>query len=154
MRTLRASLAIIVAGLAFFYVDAFLVGYAAALSFPDWYAGFVAEQPRFGLAIWDLVTLVPATVVSAILVGMVLGRVLARSFFLSGLAAMTVAIAFAVVTAETDLPMLTTLWNRLFPVYWFQTPSYLALWLSLPLTTQFFGIRSNPAPDDVTNVPV
>ena len=154
MRILRVSLVIIVAGPAFFYVDTLLVGYAAALSFPDWYAGFVAEHPRLGLAIWDLVTVVPVTVVSAILVGMVLGRVLERSYFLSGLAAMAVAIAFAIVTAETDLPMLTTLRNTIFPVYWFQTPSYLALWLSLPLTTQFFGIRSNPAPDDVTNVPV
>jgi hypothetical protein len=154
MRTLQASLAIILAGLAFFYVDTFLVGFAAALSFPTWYAEFVAKNSGLGFVIWDLVTVVPVTVVSAILVGIVLGRVLVSSYFLSGLAAMAVAIAFATVTAETDLPMLATLRNTIFPVYWFQAPSYLALWLSLPLATQFFGNRSNPVPDDMTNVPV
>ena len=154
MRTLQASLAIFLAGLGFFYVDTFLVGYASALSFPTWYAEFVVKHSGLGFLIWDLVTNLPVTVVSALLVGMVLGRVLERFYFLSGLATMAVAIAFATLTAETDLTMLTTLRNTVFPVYWYQTPSYLALWLSLPLATQFFGNRANAEPDGMTNAPV
>jgi hypothetical protein len=142
MQRLRALLAIISAGLGFFYIETFLVGFSAAIAYPTWYAEFVARHSELGFALWDLFTVVPIVVVSALLVGAVLGRIVNRHFFVSGLAAVIVAIAYATAVVAPDLGLLVALRNHVFPVYWFSAPSYLAMWLALPLATMFFGARA------------
>lgn len=48
MQRIRTPLAIILAGFAFFYVETFLVGFAAALPYPTWYAEFLARHSELG----------------------------------------------------------------------------------------------------------
>lgn len=151
MQRIRAPLAIILAGFAFFYVETFLVGFAAALAYPTWYAEFVARHSELGFALWNLLTVVPVVVVSALLVGAALGRFVERYFFVSGLAAVIVAIAYATIQAVPDLGLLTALRNHLLPVYWFLAPSYLAIWLALPLATMFFGAKAGGRENDIAD---
>lgn len=149
MQRARTPLAIILAGLAFFYVETFLVGYSAAIPYPTWYAAFVAKHSELGFALWDLFTGVPVVVASSLLVGAVLGRVIDSNFFISGLAAVAVAIAYATAQVAPDLGLLNALRSHLFPVYWFLAPSYLAIWLALPLATMFFGAKAGARENDI-----
>jgi len=151
MQRIRTPLAIMLAGFAFFYIETFLVGFSAALAFPTWYAEFVARHSELGFALWDLLTVVPVVVVSALLVGAVLGRFVERYFFVAGLASVIVAIAYATIQAIPDLGLFTTLRNHLFPVYWFLAPSYVAVWLALPLATMFFGAKAEGRQNDIAD---
>ena len=139
MRNLRTLLAIIFAGFAFFYVETFLVGYSAAIEYPAWYAELVAEHLGLGFALWDLFTVVPIVLLSAVFVGAALGRVVHRNYFVAGFAAVVVAIAYAIFIAVPDLGLATAIRNHLTPVYWYSVPSYLAIWLALPFATRYFG---------------
>lgn len=151
MQRARTPLAIILAGLAFFYFETFLVGFSAALAYPTWYAEFAAKHSELGFALWDLFTVVPVVIVSALIVGAVLGRVINRNFFVSGLAAVILAIAYATAQVAPDLGLVTALRIHLFPVYWFLAPSYLAIWLALPLATMFFGAKTRGRQNDIAD---
>ena len=151
MQRIRTPLAIILAGFAFFYIETFLVGFSAALAYPTWYAEFVARHSELGFALWDLLTVVPVVIVSALLVGAVLGRFVERYFFISGLASVIVAITYATIQIAPDLGLITALRNHLFPVYWFLAPSYLAIWLALPLATMFFGAKAGRRENDIAD---
>ena len=142
MQLARTLLAIILAGFAFFYFETFLVGYSAAISYPTWYAEFVAKHSRLGFALWDLFTVVPIVLLSAILVGAVLGRLIDRNFFIAGLSAVIVAVVYAIVLSAPDLGVTAAIRNHLLPVFWFNLPSYLAIWLALPLATMYFGNKT------------
>ena len=151
MQVVRTLLAIILAGFSFFYIETFLVGYSAALAYPTWYAEFAARHSELGFAIWDLLTVVPVVIVTALLVGAVLGRIIDRYFFISGFAAVAVAIAYATAQVAPELGWLNALRNHLFPVYWFLAPSYLAIWLALPLATVFFGTKAKGRQNDIAD---
>lgn len=142
MQNARTLLAIVLAGFAFFYIETFLVGYSAAIAYPTWYAEFVAKHSELGFALWDLFTVVPIVLLSAIIVGAVLGRIIDRNYFVAGLASVVVAIAYAIVSIAPDLGFATAIQNHLTPVYWFSLPSYVAIWLALPFATMYFGKKS------------
>jgi len=148
MHRVRTPLAIILAGIGFFYIETFLVGFSAAIAYPTWFAEFVAKHSELGFALWDLATVVPVVIVSALLAGVVLARFVDSHYFLSGLAAIMVAVAFAIVLAIPQLGFPIAVRNHVFPVYWFLMPSYLAIWLALPLATKFFGARVKDLPND------
>ena len=154
MQNARTLLAIVMAGLAFFYIETFLVGYSAAIAYPTWYAEFVAKHSVLGFALWDLFTVVPIVLLSAAVVGAVLGQVIDRNYFVAGLAAVGVAIAYAIVLIAPDLGIATAVQSHLIPVYWFSLPSYLAIWLALPLATMYFGNKSAKRQSNNTEMPV
>ncbi len=154
MQKVRAPLAIILAGIGFFYVETFLIGFFTAIAYPTWYAEFVGRHSELGFAIWDLVTIVPVVVVSALLVGAVLARFVDSHYFLSGLAAIVVAIAFAIVLAAPQQGLSVAIRNHIFPVFWFLVPSHLAIWLALPLATRVFGASAEEVKIDTPNAPV
>ena len=141
----RTLAAIVLAGIVFFYVDSYLVGFAAAVAYPDWFAKFVASYPRLGFAIWDTVLIVPITVAVSIAIGAVLAKAISRRYFVSGLAAILVAIVVATSTATTDQTWLLTLRNHALPLYIFQAPLFLAIWLALPFSVYYFGNRGKSA---------
>ena len=133
-------------GAAFYFVDSFFVGFVAAIAFPAWYADFAAQYSQLGLAIWDTVTIVPITVVVSLAFGAVLAKLVDRRFFLSGLVAVSTAMALAIVIASPGNDgLLATVRNHALPVGWFQIPVFLALWLSLPLAAHYFGNRARSA---------
>ncbi len=145
MQGIRTIAAVLVAGIVFFYVDSYLVGFAAAIAFPSWYAEFAASYSRLSFAIWDMVTIVPITVAVSVAVGALLARAIDRRYFVSGLAAVLVAVVFASLIASTDQSWLAAFRNHALPTYSFQIPLYLAIWLSLPLSVQHFGVRGKSA---------
>lgn len=154
MRITGTLLAIVLAGLAFFYIETFLVAYSAAIAYPTWYAVFAAKHPALGLALWDLFTVVPVVLLPAIIVGAVLARTVERNYFIAGLGAVVVAITYAIVLIAPDLGFATALQNHLLPVYWFSLPSYLAIWLALPFATMYFGKKSVRRRGDYAEGPV
>lgn len=75
----------------------------------------MARHSELGFALWDLVTVVPVVVVSALLVGAVLARFVNGYYFLSGLAAVMVAIAFAIALAAPYQGLLVAVRNHISP---------------------------------------
>ena len=149
----RNVLAIALAGYAFFYIETFLVGYSAAIAYPAWYAEFVARHPTLGYMIWDLFTVVPVVLLSAAIVGALLGRIINRNFFIAGLAATVVAVLIAVVSTASDLGYVTAIRNHLIPAHWSNLPSHLAVWLALAFATMYFGRKSVKRQEDDAETP-
>ena len=154
MQIARTLLAIILAGFAFFYFETLLVGYSAAIAYPTWYAEFVAKHSGLGFALWDLFTVVPIVLLSAIVVGAVLGRLIDRNFFVAGLSAVIVAVVYAIVLSAPDFGVATAIRNYLLPVFWFSLPSYLAIWLALPFATMYFGNKTVDRQNNNAEAPV
>ena len=154
MKTSRVLAAIFFAGVAFFYIDTFLVGFAAAVAAPNWVADLMAKYPRLGLALWDVVTVVPATIISSLMVGLVLAKLIDRFYFVAGLFAVVIALLLVTLTVPTDQGPLVELRNNALPHFWFQAPMALTVWLSLPLATLFFGHRERRSHDGAAGVVV
>ncbi len=146
MQSVRTWLTVFIIGVVFYFVDSYLVGFAASIAFPSWYSGFAARYSQLSLAIWDTVTIVPVTVAVSVAAGAVLAKLLERRFFFSGLAAISVAMLLAIALASPGSDdLLATIRNHALPAGWFQVPVFLALWLSLPLAAHYFGRRTGSA---------
>ena len=129
-------------GIGFYYLHSYLVGYAAAIAAPDWFVPFMRENPVIGLALFSLVTTVPATAIAASAAGFALSRLVATRHFVFGLLAVLVAILVATLAVDYGHGFFGNLRINAFPSQGYDLPMFLAIWFFLPLAALLFGRRT------------
>lgn len=134
---------IVAVGIGFFYLYSYLVGYAAAIAAPDWFVPFMRESPMIGLALFSLVTTVPAIAIAASVAGFVLSKLVATRYFVFGMLAVFVTMLVATLTVDYGRGFFGDLRINAFPSQGYDLPMFLAIWFFLPLATLFFGRRTS-----------
>jgi hypothetical protein len=132
-------------GVGFFYVSSFLVGFAAAIAFPDWYKPFSYEYPALSIALFSIVTIVPAIILASVIGALVMVKVVSRSYVMYGV----LAVAIAVLWAAQFVPLMGGYFEALgaivLPAHPADLPRWLVFWCSLPLAAAYFGRRARLA---------
>ena len=141
MSDFRARYIIVIAavGVGFYYLHSYLVGYAAAIAAPNWFIPFMQENQVLGLAVFSLMTTVPATAIAACVAGYVLSKLVTERQFASGLLAVVVAILWATLTVDYGHGFLGNLRINALPTQGFDLPMFVAIWFFLPLAALLFG---------------
>ena len=128
-------------GIGFYYIQSYLVGYAAAIAAPDWFVPFMRENQVLGLAILSLMTTVPATAIAACVAGFVLSKLVTTRHFVFGLIAVFVAILAATLAVDYGHGFFGNLRMNALPSHVYDLPVFLAVWFFLPLAAVLFGRR-------------
>lgn len=130
-----------VIGVGFYFLHSYLVGYAAAIAAPDWFVPFMRENQILGLAIFSLMTTVPATAIAAGVAGFTLSRLVPAPHFLLGLLAVFIAVLVATLAVDYGHGFFGNILITAFPSHGYDLPMFLAFWLFLPSAALLFGRR-------------
>lgn len=127
----------VVGGLLFYLSLAFLMGFAAARPYPELFRPFAEEHPMVALALWELLVKVPVIIALSVVWSLLLSRLCSTRLLAAGVATLLVALVFALfvvslVSQAGNSLGLQTAARYLLPDYIVQTPTFLALYLTLP----------------------
>lgn len=138
----------LIAGLLFYISLACLMDIAAARPYPEWLRPFANEYPVVTLALWELFVKVPVIVALSSAWSLILSQLCSTRMLAAGIATLIFALIFALLVASrvspvVDAPILQTAARYLLPGYILQAPTFLALYLSLPIACWCLQRRRN-----------
>lgn len=135
------AIAIVLSGTVYHWVYTTLVGIAASVPAPRWFVPLLQEHQTLGLTLMSFVTTVPAAAISAAIVGFALSRFLTDRFVLGGFLSVCVMVFVTTMLTDYGRGVWNDLWQLLVPQHVSAVPMALALWVFLPVATDYFGRR-------------
>ena len=126
-------------GVGFYFIHSYLVGFAAAIAAPDWFVPFMRENQIIGLAIFSLMTTVPAAAIAASIAGFTLSKLVTTRHFVFGLFAVLVAIFVATLANDFGHGFFGNLRINALPSHGYDLPMFVAIWFFLPFAALLFG---------------
>ena len=142
---LQDAVIAVLIGVGFFVAHYFLIGLAAAIAFPDWYRAFAEEYPALSLALFSLVTLVPAIAMASIISAYFLVKFVSSQHFVYGIVSLIVATLLTAALSGPYLSYFEALSVSVIPSHVVDVPRYLAYWCTLPLVASYFRRKTMAA---------
>lgn len=134
---------VVIVGVAYYLIHTKLVGFAAAIAYPDWYKSFAQQNMALSLILFSLVTTVPAAAVAALIAGTAIVRLTTSHRVLWAVLIVIGVTAYSAYRMNLGGSFGASLKATLIPINITHVPGLIAWWTFLPLSIAVFAYRSN-----------
>jgi hypothetical protein len=141
-RVAKDFVLIVVIGFVYYVLYTNVVGFAAAIAFPDWYVPFAQENKALSLILFSMVTTVPAAASAAVLAGFSIVKLVSNHQIWWGVAIVIARTLRSALALSDQGGFLASLSTFVLPTSVIDVPMTIAWWTFLPLSIALFVWRS------------